>query len=143
MILVDANILIYTVNNDAAQQNRCKSWLIDELSSGRPVGLPWVSLLAFIRVTTHQRIFATPLEPTQALGVIDSWLALPNVSTPEPGPRHFELMRGLLEGAGTAGNLTNDAYLAALTLELGGKIATLDRDFARFDLPLVIPPELA
>ncbi|MFW0791541.1 TA system VapC family ribonuclease toxin [Gordonia sp. CPCC 205333] len=143
MIIVDANILIYAVNNDAPQQDRCRSWLAGELASGRPVGLPWTCLLAFVRVTTHRRLFATPLDSAQAMGIVGSWLDLPNVTAPEPGGRHFRILRELLEGAGTAGNLTNDAYLAALALEFGGKIATLDRDFARFDVPLVIPPQPA
>lgn len=37
------------------------------------------------------------------------------------------------------GNLLNDAYLAALALEHGGRVVTFDRDFARFEVPIVVP----
>ncbi|NMO04876.1 type II toxin-antitoxin system VapC family toxin [Gordonia sp. TBRC 11910] len=143
MIVVDANILLYAVNEAAPQHERCKSWLIHELASGRPVGLPWVTLVAFVRIATGARVFPMPLTAGQALGIADSWLALPNVTTPEPGPRHFRILSDLLLDAGTAGNLTTDAHLAAMTLELGGKIATLDRNLGRFGVPIVIPDQPA
>jgi uncharacterized protein len=37
-----------------------------------------------------------------------------------------------LLGAGTAGNLTTDAHLAALAIEHDAELVTFDRDFERF-----------
>jgi hypothetical protein len=42
-----------------------------------------------------------------------------------PTPRHASLLRGLVSAAGTAGNLTTDAHLAALSLEYGGRFARM------------------
>jgi predicted nucleic acid-binding protein len=45
-----------------------------------------------------------------------------------------------VDKSGTAGNLTNDAHLAALAVEHGARVCTFDRDFARFaGITLVIP----
>jgi uncharacterized protein len=37
-----------------------------------------------------------------------------------------------LHQTGTAGNLTTDAYLAALAVSLGAKLVSCDADFGRF-----------
>lgn len=50
-----------------------------------------------------------------------------------PPAATLALLRGLLERAGTGGNLTNDAHLAALALEHGATIVSFDRDFGRFE----------
>jgi predicted nucleic acid-binding protein len=42
------------------------------------------------------------------------------------------LLGALLIGAGTAGNLTTDAHLAAIAIEHGATLASFDRDFIRF-----------
>lgn len=139
MNLVDANVLLYSVNDDSPHHPGCRDWLHDALASGRPVGLPWTSLLAFIRVSTHARILDRPLSPDNALSIVKAWLAHPCVSTPDPGPHHHRIMSDLLRRSGTAGNLTNDAHLAALAIDRGGKVVTLDRDFARFDVPIIVP----
>jgi len=49
-----------------------------------------------------------------------------------PGPDHWRLLRSLLDAAGTAGNLTSDAHLAALALEHDCTIYSADYDFLRF-----------
>jgi len=41
------------------------------------------------------------------------------------------LLRRLLVGASTAGNLSNDAHLAALAIEHGATLNSFDRDFER------------
>lgn len=68
----------------------------------------------------------------QALGVVDEWLSHPRVRILQPGPRHAGILGRLLVAAGTAGNLTNDAHLAALAIEHNAEVGTFDRDFKRF-----------
>jgi uncharacterized protein len=96
-------------------------------------------LLAFIRLSTSRRIFASPLPPAEALTVVESWLAQPAAVTIEPTTRHCSVLSGLPEQAGTAGNLTTDARVAALAIEHGGTVVTFDRDFERFDIKLYLP----
>lgn len=74
-----------------------------------------------------------PLSVEDALGVVDRWLGQPRAQAVHPGERHAEILGRLLESAGTGGNLTTDAHLAALAIEHGATILSFDRDFARFD----------
>ncbi len=73
-----------------------------------------------------------PLPVTAACAHVRSWLAHPNVSILHPGERHAEILFGLLETLGAAGNLTTDAHLAALAIEHQVELHSTDADFVRF-----------
>ena len=132
MILVDANLLIYAVNQDLPQHKKAKDWLEGVLSGSGVVGIPLVSLLAFLRLCTSPRVFAQPLTPEAAIAYIDEWLAQPPVRLVGPGAGHWAILRNLLLQTGMSGNLTTDAHLAALALEQGYCIHSADNDFRRF-----------
>ena len=138
MNIVDVNVLLYAVNRQSLQHRQAHDWLTRQLSGPGVVGLAWNALLGFVRISTNTSIFPRPLTPIQAFDIVDTWLAAPASAVLEPTVRHPAILRGLL-AAGTAGNLTNDAHLAALAIEYGGAVATFDRDFARFGVPVVIP----
>lgn len=132
MILVDANVLVYAVDSDSHHHRAARRWLEGALSGSTPVGFAWLVLLAFLRLTTRPGILRKPLPPERAMAFVDEWLALPNVRTVRPGEGHWAILRSLLRAAGTAGNLTSDAHLAAMALEQGASICSTDRDFERF-----------
>jgi uncharacterized protein len=132
VILIDANLLIYAVNQDGRHHKEARQWLETVLSGREGVGLPWIVLLAFLRITTQAGILPRPLPIDAALDLIRDWLDSPNCSILEPGPDHARILRKLLLGAGAGGNLTNDAHLAAIAIERGAELCTLDRDFGRF-----------
>ena len=89
-------------------------------------------LLAFLRLSTHSQVFARPLSLDRAFAVVGGWLDQPCVVIVHPGDRHATLMRLLLRPFGTAGNLVNDAHLAALAIEHGAELHSCDSDFSRF-----------
>lgn len=132
MRIADLNLLIYAVNRDSPRHHRAKAWLEEVLSGEEPVALPWVVILGFLRLSTHPRILPSPLTPEQAIQVVDSWLERPVVELVHPGPGHWGILRELLADGGTAGNLTTDAHLAALAIELGATLCSSDSDFARY-----------
>ncbi|MCY4658735.1 MAG: type II toxin-antitoxin system VapC family toxin [Acidobacteria bacterium] len=132
MILVDANLLIYAVNLDAPHHERARRWLQDTLSSTTAVGLPWISLLAFVRITTRPGILASPVAVEEAIRFVDTWLDQPFVEVVLPGNGHWAILQHLLRDSGAAGNLTSDAHLAALAIEHGATICSADYDFQRF-----------
>lgn len=132
MILVDANLLIYAVNTDARQHTIARRWLEQTLSGAAEVGLTWIVVLAFLRITTRPGILARPLASEVATTVVDGWFRQPFVRAVGPGPNHWPLLRQLLAATGTAGNLTSDAHLAAIALETGCAIYSADYDFCRF-----------
>ncbi len=132
MILVDANLLIYAIDRDSPQHREARGWLEGAFSGLVTVGLTWGVILAFLRLTTRPGILRKPMSGEAALGFLDEWLNLPTVEIVVPGERHWPVFRNLLKAAGTAGNLTSDAHLAALAIERGATVFSTDSDFARF-----------
>ena len=94
---------------------------------------PRVVALGFVRLWTNGRMFANPMTPSEAASPVESWMARRVVRIVTPGPRHAELVFGLLRKHGTGGNLATDAHLAALAVEFGAVVHTADTDFLRFD----------
>ncbi len=132
MIVVNANLLIYAVNEDAPLHRKAKTWLESVLCGSETVGLSWIVLLAFVRLTTRSGLFRHPLSPDAAFDVIATWLNQPVVTIVHPGQSHLRTLRGLIGEVGTAGNLTSDAHLAAIAVEHGAELCSVDGDFARF-----------
>lgn len=94
--------------------------------------LPWISLLAFLRIATSPGVYDRPLEIEQALAVVEAWLGQPTAVVPVPDSAHPRRMGILLKATGRGGNLVNDAHLAALAIQYGATVITLDSDFSRF-----------
>lgn len=131
MIIPDLNLLLYAYNPGATDHVRAKRWWEDLLRSGAAVGLPWIVILGFIRLSTTRGVLATPATPAAALGRVAGWLAQPAVSILNPGPNHLSFLRTSL--AATAGGpLTTDAHLAALAIEHQAELHSNDADFSRF-----------
>ncbi len=89
-------------------------------------------LLAFIRISTSPVVLPTPLAAEQATQQVQSWLGAPAAVVSQPTSRHAGVPAGLIREAGTAGNHTTDAHLAAIAIEHGAEIVSYDRDFGRF-----------
>jgi uncharacterized protein len=139
--LVDANVLLYAVNTDAAHHQRAKRWLDDALSGADTVAFSWIALLAFVRLSTKVGLFPHPLTVDEAMARVDAWLAAPPAVVVEPTIEHHRILRRLLEGLGTGGNLVNDAHLAALAVEHRCQLISFDNDFGRFpDVDWSLPP---
>lgn len=132
MQLVDANVLLYAVNRDAPHHRAARRWLDGALAGSEVVALPWIVVLAFLRLSTHPRVFPHPLTVDQAVGVVEQWLAQPGALVVEPTQRHLSLLAGLLSEAGVAANHVNDAHLAALALEHQAALVSFDHDFQRY-----------
>jgi toxin-antitoxin system PIN domain toxin len=132
VVIVDANVLLYAVNERAPHHEAATRWIEEALSGNEPVGFAWVVLLAFLRLTTLPAVFPSPLGVEVACEVVDGWLAAPAGTVVHPTRRHAGLLAELLKDAGTAGNLVTDTHLAALAIEHEARLCTFDRDFARF-----------
>lgn len=132
MTLVDANVLLYAVDRSARHHAEAKAWLDRALSGRETVAMPWICLLAFVRIATHPAIYPRPLEASQALDVVDAWTGRRNVIVPSVGAEHLPALREAIEATGTAGNLVNDAHLAAIARRSDATVVTFDGDFARF-----------
>jgi hypothetical protein len=132
MIVPDVNLLLYAVVTGFPQHQAARAWFEAALNGSAPVGLTSPAIFGFLRLVTNARVLESPLPVDRATGHVREWLARPVVEFLGPGPRHLENAFGLLDGIGTAGNLTTDVQLAAYAIEVDGEVHSNDADFGRF-----------
>lgn len=132
MNVVDANVLLYALNEADPKHHQSRQWLDGALTGHEPVGFAWVVLLAFVRLSSKVGLFPRPLTVEGALARVRAWIDQPPSVILEPTPRHFDLVSSLLVEVGSGANLVNDAHLAALALEHDGRVVSYDSDFGRF-----------
>jgi toxin-antitoxin system PIN domain toxin len=143
MILLDANILLYAYHPRSEHHEPCRLWVEETFSGPSPVGLPWLTIWAFLRISTNPRAFERPLTMKEAEAVVAAWLDTPAVRVIGPGERYWEILSNLLLEAQVVGPLVTDAALAALAIENGAAVCTCDRDFTRFQgVPIVDPTQM-
>lgn len=131
-MIVDANLLLFARDSTSPFHEAARDWLTAQLNGAARVGLPWVSLVAFYRISTHPRASDRPLEPAEAWRQVTEWLAAGPAWVPGPTQRHADVLGSLMNRYQIKGNLASDAYLAALAIEHGTSICSADTDFARF-----------
>lgn len=131
-MLVDANILLFAVSRTSPHHAPAVAWLTQALEGNRRVGLPWTSLVAFLRISTNPRVYERPLAPDAAMRLVRSWLDTSPAWVPEPTPDHAEVLAALLQTHHVTADVIADAHLAALALEHGLTVVSADTDFARF-----------
>lgn len=132
MIVPDVNLLIYACDSTAPAHRKARAWWESVLSGSEPVGIPWIVILAFVRLMTHPTLSENPMSVGQAQEQVEAWLRCDHVRLLSPEPTTFTRFFDLLTAAGSAGNLCTDALIAALAEEHGGKVYSNDTDFARF-----------
>ena len=132
MILPDANLLLYAYNSSSPYHAKSAAWWSKCLSGSEPVVLCPVVLFGFVRIATSARAFPHPLTIQEASTHVQDWLEQPVVQVLEMELQDIRQALTLLVEAGTGGNLTTDAQIAAMSLRLGAVVHTVDTDYARF-----------
>ena len=132
MKLVDVNILVHAVNQGAPEHARVREWLEDEINASNEIGMPWVALLGFVRLSINPKVMPLPLTLEQALDQVFEWLALPNVSIPAPSIGHHALFAANCKAANAKHPLITDAHLATLAQEHDATMVSCDTDFSKF-----------
>jgi toxin-antitoxin system PIN domain toxin len=132
VIILDANILLYAYDSTSDLHQKARAWIESVFSGLEPVGIPWQTVSAFVRIMTNTRLPGERFTTEEAVQLVDDWLAQPNVRLLAPGEHHWALFRQMMVDGQASGELVTDAALAAVTVEYGGMLNTTDRDFARF-----------
>lgn len=140
MILVDANLLLYAHDASDGRHEPARVWLERVLVEEPDVRFGLATVLAFVRIATDPRVYERPRSVADAIGLVRSMLARPNVSIAHPGERHWAILADLADAGKARGPLLMDAHLGALAVEHGATLATTDRDFARFRAVRAIDP---
>jgi len=132
LILVDANLLVYAANNAAPEQPKARTWLDARLNGTIRVGMPWSSLLAFVRLVSNPLVMRDPVSPADAWRQIEQWLTCESAWIPVPGEGHQKILASFLQFPWMTSRLVPDAHLAALAIEHGLTCCSTDGDFSRF-----------
>lgn len=131
-MLVDANLLLYAVDEESPRHEQARAWLTEVLNGARRVGLPWSSLGAFLRISTSPRATQRPLRPAEAWQLVAEWLDCDVAWIPGPTARHRDVLGSLVLRYDLRANMIADAQVAALAVEHGLTVCSADTDFARF-----------
>lgn len=132
MIVLDANLLLYAYDTLAAEHAAAHEFIQGIFAGEEWIGLPWQTVLAFLRISTNSRLSSSRLPMEKALSIAQEWIELRHVRLLVPGERHWDLLQKMLLQGRISGPSATDAALAAVTLEYGGVLYTSDRGFARF-----------
>lgn len=132
MILIDANLLLYARISSFPQHPRARQWLDEKLNGITPVGIPWNSLIAFVRISIHPSVFSRPLPIADAWKQVEEWLGCAPVWTPGPTDSYARVLGHIIATTALTPNLIPDAHLAALAVQHGLTVCSADQDFARF-----------
>jgi uncharacterized protein len=132
LLLLDANILLYAWDESAPHHSKTHAWLTATVQAGESIGLPWVSLWAFVRIVSNPKLMANPLPLEEAFAVMNEILSIPRAVVVQPGPKHAELLRSVATSTQSSGSKLTDASLTALAMEYGATLASTDHDFSRF-----------
>ncbi len=131
-MIVDASLLLFAQDHSSPFHERAVRWLTDVLNGPTRVGLPWASLLAFVRIRTHPRAYEQPLGPGEAWAQVEDWLAAPAAWVAEPTAEHPAVLGRLVRRYQLRSNAIPDGHLAALAIEHGVAVCSADGDVARF-----------
>ncbi|RKX35087.1 MAG: type II toxin-antitoxin system VapC family toxin [Verrucomicrobia bacterium] len=133
MIIPDTNLLLFAVNEHYEQHDSARAWW-KEVLTNREVGLPLVVQFGFLRIGSNERIYHPPASVFLLMERLELWLALPNVRSIQPGPRHYALMSNLLEDRKNSypGSRLTDFHLAALAMEHRATLCSNDQGFADY-----------
>lgn len=132
MKIPDINLLLYANFRSAKEHEASRRWWDAALNDAEQVGLAWIVILGFVRLSTRRGVVDPPLTVPQVEARVTGWLDLPNVRLIEPGPGHASQFFRLIQEIGTAGNLTTDAHIASLAMEWNATVYSADTDFSRW-----------
>jgi uncharacterized protein len=132
---VDVNLLLYA--SDRASERHAEARRFVETCAAGPeiLCLTWPTLMSYIRIATHPRIFAAPLSPDEALGNVAGLLELPHVRAISELDGFVDAYRYVTGDTVVRGNLVPDAQLATILFQHGVRtLFSNDRDFRKFPL---------
>lgn len=132
MIIPDVNLLLYAYDEQSQFHDAARSWCERVFTGPEPLALLPAVIFGYVRIATHPNVYSSPLSVGEAEAHVTSWLARPHVKVADMLREDVELALALLRAAGTAGNLTSDAQIAAVAMRLDADVHTADLDFARF-----------
>ena len=138
---LDVNLLLYASDQSSLYCEAAQEFLRQKLRDHEMLYIAWLTAMGYLRMSTHPRIFATPLTPDEALGNLRSLLAQPRVRTLSERAGFLSAYAEVTSTFPVRANLVPDAHLATILRQHGvATIYTNDADFKKFDFLEVINP---
>lgn len=131
-MVLDVNVVVAAHRQDHPAFAEVRPWFDHLVAGDDRFGVPAPVWASFVRITTNRRIFDVPTSLDDAFAFLRAVRGQPHHVEVVPGTRHLGLFERLCRDGEAAGDLAADAYLAAIAMESGGELVSLDRDFARF-----------
>jgi toxin-antitoxin system PIN domain toxin len=130
---LDVNVLLYASDRSSERHARARSFLEACAAGPEILCLAWPTLMSYLRIATHSRIFAAPMSPDEALANVSALIALPHVRALSELDGFLDAYKHVAGGTPVRGNLVPDAHLAAILFQHGVRtLYTNDRDFRKF-----------
>jgi len=131
---IDVNLLLYASDRSSPHHAAAMAFLARSASGSDLLCLGWPTLMSYLRMATHPRIFAEPLSPERALANIEGLARLPRTRLLSEEPGFLGVYREVAGAFPIRGNLVPDAHLAALLKQHGVRtLYTSDADFLKFE----------
>lgn len=131
---VDVNVLLYASDRASTRHAAAIRFLEGRASDSELFCVAWATLMSYLRVATHPRIFAHPLSPGEALSNVEALIGMPHVRVLSEGEEFLDVYRAVTGGFPVRGNLVPDAHLAALLRQHQVRtLYTTDADFRKFE----------
>jgi toxin-antitoxin system PIN domain toxin len=130
---IDVNILLYASDRGSPMHTRAAEFLQRCATDTHVFCLAWLTLMSYLRMATHPRIFAAPLTHAAAMGNLGALMALPHCRIVGEQDGFWATYRKVTDEIPARGNAVPDAHLAAVLRQNGvTTLYTHDRDFRKF-----------
>lgn len=138
---IDVNILLYASSQESESHARALSFLERCAARGELFYLAWPTIMGYLRMVTHPKIFSAPFTQQEAFAAVEALTGLPNCRVIGELPGFWGVYRAIAAEVPARGNLVPDAHLAAILRQHGvGRLYTCDRDFRKFDFLEALDP---
>lgn len=130
---LDVNVLLYASDRSSDRHVRARRFVETCAAGPEILCLTWPTMMSYLRIATHPRIFSAPLSPDEAFGNISALTALPHVRAVSETDGFLDAYKHVAGEMPVRGNLVPDAHVAAILLQHGVRtLYTNDRDFRKF-----------
>ncbi|HIZ36046.1 MAG TPA: PIN domain-containing protein [Candidatus Ruania gallistercoris] len=138
MLLPDVNVLVAAHRPSHPHHESASVFLNEAINGTEAVVLPDLVATGFVRIVTNSRIFSTPSSIDEAFGFLRAMESAPAWSAMPRAAVDLHTFESACKESGATGALVTDAYLAAIAIAFGIRIASFDRDFRKFDQLAVV-----
>ncbi len=130
---LDVNVLLYASDQSNDRHVYARRFVESCAAGPEILCLAWPTLMSYLRIATHPRIFSAPLSPGEALGNVSALLGLPHVRAVSELDGFLDAYKHVTGEMPVRGNLVPDAHLATILFQHGIRtLYTNDRDFRKF-----------